>query len=133
MASEAVERIIAHIRETYGAQPEFLWARTPNNAVFRHSGTGKWFAALLLDVPRRSLGLPGEGRADILDLKCGPAMIGSLLDGVRYFPGYHMNKEHWISVLADGSVPLGELAPLLDLSYQLASGRTRRPPPPEMF
>ena len=133
MASEAVEGIIAHIRETYGAEPEFLWARTPNNAVFRHSGTGKWFAALLLEVPRQSLGLPGGGRADILDLKCGPAMIGSLLDGRRYFPGYHMNKEHWISVLADGSVPLDELAPLLELSYRLAAGRRRNRPPREMF
>ena len=127
MASEAVERITAHILETYGAQPEFLWARTPNNAVFRHSGTGKWFAALLLDVPRRSLGLPGEGRADILDLKCGPAMIGSLLDGVRYFPGYHMNKEHWISVALDGSVDTEELHALLAESFARTAPKKRAP------
>ena len=66
------------------------------------------------------MGLPGDAMTEILDLKCGPAMIGSLLDGQRYLPAYHMNKEHWITVLLDGSIPEEELFPLIELSYQLA-------------
>lgn len=57
--------------------------------------------------------------AQIFDLKCAPLMIGSLLDGERFFPGYHMNKEHWITVLPDGSVPAAEIFPLIDLNYVL--------------
>lgn len=126
MTAALPEQITAYIQQTYGAEPEFLWARTPNNAVFRHYKTGKWFAALLLGIPRRSLGLSGDGQVDILDLKCSPAMVGSLLDGTKYLPAYHMNKEHWITVLADGSVALEELIPLLNLSYQLVSEGKRR-------
>lgn len=126
MTAALPDHITAYIRQTYNAEPEFLWSRTPNNAVFRHHKTGKWFAALLLGVPFRSLGLPRDGQVDILDIKCNPSMVGSLLDGTKYFPGYHMNKEHWISVLADGSVSLDELIPLLDLSHQLVSEDKKR-------
>lgn len=112
-------RIIDYIREEYDTEPEFLWAKTPNNAAFRHFRNGKWFAALLLELPRKTLGLPGEGRVDVLNLKCDPRLIGSLLDGRRYLPGYHMNKEHWITLLLDGSLPLGEVCAMIDLSYAL--------------
>lgn len=112
-------QVVDYIKEAFGVCPEFLWAKTPNNAAFRHPQNRKWFAALLLDMPRSKLGLQEEGRADILDLKCDPLMMGSLLDGKRFLPGYHMNKEHWITVLLDGSVPPGEIFPLIDLSYEL--------------
>ena len=112
-------QVVACIRDTYGTEPEFLWAKTPNNAAFRHWRNKKWFAALLLDVPRKTLGLPGAGQVDILDVKCDPRMIGSLLDGKGYLPGYHMNKEHWITLVLDGSVPLEQVCALIGLSYEL--------------
>ena len=34
-------------------------------------------------------------------------------------PGYHMNKKHWITVVLDGSVPVGELARLIEQSWRL--------------
>lgn len=108
-----------YIEETYGAGPEFLWAHTPNNAVFRHQHSGKWFAALLLDMPKKRLGLPGPDTVDILDLKCAPLMTGSLIDGESILPGYHMNKEHWITVLLNGSVPWEQIQGLIDLSYDI--------------
>lgn len=114
---------VRYIKEQYGAEPEFLWAKTPGNAVFRHKGNNKWFAALLLDMPRKKLGLPDGDRVDILDLKCDPVMIGSLLDGTRYLPGYHMNKEHWITLLLDGSIPNDELRAMIDLSYHITKGK----------
>ena len=41
------ELVIRYIEETYGAEPEFLWAKYPDDAVFRHSNNKKWFAAML--------------------------------------------------------------------------------------
>jgi predicted DNA-binding protein (MmcQ/YjbR family) len=35
------------------------------------------------------------------------------------FPGYHLNKKHWNSVLLDGSVPEQELLDMLEESYRL--------------
>ena len=37
-------------------------------------------------------------------------------------PAYHMNKEHWSSVILDGSVPNGELRKMAAGSYELVAG-----------
>lgn len=117
-------KVLQYIQETYGTAPEFLWTKTPNNAVFRHQSNAKWFAALLLDLPKEKLGVPDRGETvDILDLKCDSKLIGSLLDGRHYFPGYHMNKEHWITVLLDGSAPMDEVFGLIDLSYTVTQAK----------
>ena len=35
------------------------------------------------------------------------------------FPGWHMNKAHWLSVALDGSVDEEKLRFLVDMSYEL--------------
>lgn len=109
-------RLIEHIREYYGVEPEQLWAKYPEYAVFRHAGSKKWFAAVLR-VPKDRLGLSGSDCVDILDIKCSPVMIGSLLMEKGFLPAYHMNKTTWISVLLDDTVPDETVFPLLELSY----------------
>ena len=39
-------------------------------------------------------------------------------------PAYHMNKEHWSSVVLDGSIPEEELVRMTEMSF-LATDRTR--------
>lgn len=70
------ERIAQYIQDRYGVGPEYLWARYPNYAVFRQPASRKWFAAVM-DVPRKSLDLTGDGTADVMDLKCGPNPCGA--------------------------------------------------------
>ena len=113
------EELWDHAERAYGSRPEYLWASSPNTAILRRGDTGKWFAALL-DVPRARLGLPGEGRTDLLNLKCGPELMGSLRGKEGYLPAYHMNKGSWIGLLLEGPVSREELIWLLDISYELA-------------
>ena len=72
------------------------------------------------------LGLPEEGRADILNVKVDPLFLGSLLDMPGFYPAYHMNKLHWVSLLLDG--PLGEedILPLLGMSYETVACKGRK-------
>jgi len=115
---ETVQRFI---EEQYGAEPEYLWAKYPEYAVFRRQDNRKWFA-VLMNVPKKKLGLEGEEVVEILDLKCDPKLIGALRKNQGFLPAYHMSKENWITVLLDGSVSMEELEPLLDMSYGLAKG-----------
>ena len=46
-------------------------------------------------------------------------LIGSLRLKEGFFPAYHMNKEKWITIFLDGTVPKNEICDLLDLSYDL--------------
>ena len=114
-----------YISEVYSAVPEFPWIRYPNYAVFRHQSNQKWFAAIL-EVPRVKLGLQGEGILEIVNLKCDPVLVGSLRSEPGFFPAYHMNKENWISVALDGSVPDRKIKMLLDLSYDATNRRQNR-------
>ncbi len=55
-----------------------------------------------------------------VNLKCDPERAIELRE--RYpgiTPGYHMNKQHWNTVLTDGSVPDKLLIELADHSYDL--------------
>ncbi len=117
--------VIQHVQDTYGVEPEYLWADTPNAAVFRHPGSRKWFA-LIMDVSADRLGLPGKEIVDVMNVKCGTVMVGSLLSEKGFLPAYHMNKEHWISILLDGSVSEEQIIPLLELSYDSVAPKRRK-------
>lgn len=125
------ERITQYIQDAYGTQAEYLWADSPGNAIFRHSASKKWYAAMMRVLPEK-LGL-AEGEAlDVMDIKCSTIMIGSLLATKGFLPAYHMNKDHWISIILDGSVSDGQIIPLLELSYDsVAPKRRKKHPQPE--
>lgn len=112
-------RLIDYVRQQYGGELEYLWKRFPNNAIWRRADNAKWYGAMLT-VPASKLGLKDEQEIEILDFRAAPADIAALVDGAHYFPGYHMNKAHWLTVRMDGSVPLAEIKRRLDESYRLA-------------
>lgn len=112
--------IIAYVRETYGDELEFLWAKTPDNAIWRRKDTQKWYAAVLT-VSRSKLGLPSDGMAEIIDLRIEPEQMEATVDNKKYFPGWHMNKRSWYTIILDGSVPEEEIYNRIDRSYRLAT------------
>jgi len=118
------EQVFDYVKKTYGVAPDYPFPTAPEYPVLRHPGSRKWFA-LLMDVPRSRLGLYGEERVDIINLKCSPAMAGSLRSQAGIFPAYHMNRDSWISVLLDGTVSIEALIPLIDLSFQLTDDKKR--------
>ena len=56
---------------------------------------------------------------DVINLKNLPEMIGSLRKESGILPAYHMNKEHWITLLLDGTVEKKKICDLIDISYEL--------------
>lgn len=115
--------IFEYIKDFYGVEVEFLWEATPENGALRNPQNKKWFAVLLGSLPKSKLGIKSGDKADVLNLKCDPIFNFAVVDNIRVFPGYHMNKEHWISVLLDGSMPFEELKALVDMSYEIVDRR----------
>lgn len=120
--TEYARKLIVYVREKYGDELEFLWDNYPRDAIWRHKETGKWYGALLT-AKEKSLAFSAphlsEDEVEVLDLKCDPALLPSVVNGQTVLPGYHMNKKHWISVLLDGSLPFSDVVALLDQSYLL--------------
>ena len=62
---------------------------------------------------------PGDFPSRI-NLKCDPARAISLRDQYEaVIPGFHMNKQHWNTVILDGSVPGKLISELVRHSYDL--------------
>lgn len=114
------EEIFEYVKKQYGTIPEYLWSSSPDSAVLRHHN-GKWYA-VIMNVERSKLGLDGDGTVEIIDVKCDPEMTGMIIQTYGFLPGYHMNKQHWITILLDGTVGESKILDFLDMSYDLIDG-----------
>ena len=112
------EELAAYLTDTYSVEGEHLFTKYPSFLMFRHNGNRKWFA-VIMDIPRNNLGLPGEGQTQVVNLKCDTRLIGSFREETGIFPGWHMNKAHWLSVALDGTVEDEKIKFLVDMSYEL--------------
>lgn len=115
------EEIYEYVKKQYGTVPEYLWKESLESAVLRHPN-GKWYA-VLMQVEKSRLGLEGDTKVDILDVKCDADMVGLLTQTYGFLPGYHMNKKYWITMLLDGTVSEAKILDFLDMSYDLIDGK----------
>ena len=114
------KELIDHIDETYNLSPEYIFKKFPDYyCVFRHQKSKKSFG-VLMSVPEEKIYDDASDHRiiDILDLKVDPELGGILRGKEGYFPAYHMNKEHWISVDLRKIEKLDELAGLIDGSFK---------------
>ena len=109
------------LRKEFGVGLEFLWKNFPDCAIARRPDNKKWFAAFLT-CPENKLGLEGDEKVEILDLRAEQADFCKL-DGRRYFPGYHMNKKNWMTLVFDSGIRQSEINSLLKKSFALALKR----------
>lgn len=76
---------------------------------------------LVLKVGGKMFGLVYDRDDEIgLNLKCDPASAIALREkysGIT--PGYHMNKQHWNTVIFNRDVPDDEIYKLMDYSYEI--------------
>ena len=117
--SKYADDVIKYVRDKYGDELEFLWEKFDDNAIWRRKDNKKWYGALLT-VVKNKIGLEGEERIEIIDLRIDPQEVESIIDSKRYFSAYHMNKKSWITICLDGSLELEEIFKRIDESYVLA-------------
>ena len=91
------KEIITYVKNKYGDELEFLWEKSPKNAVVRRKSSNKWYA-VILTVSKRKLNLDSDEIIEVINLHNTVEEIKKLIDNKRYFPAYHMNKKHWISI-----------------------------------
>lgn len=119
------DAVFAYVKKNYGVEPDYPFPTAPDFPVLRHADSRKWFA-IVMDVPRNRMGLPGEEPVGVINLKCSAALSGSLRLQEGILPAYHMNRENWISVLLDGTVAAEDIFPLIDISFRLTEQKKRK-------
>ena len=113
------KEVINYIKNKYGDELEFLWEKSPKNAVIRRKSSNKWYA-VILTISKRKLNLNSDEIIEVINLHNSAEEIEKLIDNKRYFPAYHMNKKYWCTICLDGTVELKEIYKLIDISYELA-------------
>ncbi|MWV42745.1 MmcQ/YjbR family DNA-binding protein [Paenibacillus sp. HJL G12] len=100
------DSIIKYCVEKKGATEDYPFG--PDPLVFKIAG--KMFALLSEE----------KGDYSSLTLKCDPVIAESLREQHEaVLPGYHMNKEHWNTILMNGSLPVSDVFDMIDHSYDM--------------
>ena len=114
-----VQMAIEFVRELYGDELEFLWKKFPYNAIWRRKDNKKWYG-VILTVAGKKLGLKSNRIEEIIDLRMNPAENEKILARQHYYPGWHMNKKSWYTLVLDKSITDEELKERIRESYKLA-------------
>ena len=111
------QELFTWIRQQYGTEPEYPWHDW--NAVLRHNDNNKWYGVLLV-VKENKLAIESDKLVEIIDLRFQKENIHKIIDNNRFYPGYHMNKNNWITIKLDNSVETKKIFELIDNSYNLS-------------
>ncbi len=129
------DRVTKYISDQYAVDPEFPWDGDDTSAVFRHRENKKWFA-LIMEVRREVLGLSGKEPVACMNLKIDDIILRDMItheEGIM--PAYHMNKQHWVTVLLDGTVEFERVIELLHVSFEatMPGRRKKKERPPKAW
>lgn len=114
------KRILQFIKNTYNAEPEFLWSSLPECAALRVPGKKPWFA-VIGRVPKARFGFDESGVVEVINLKDEPKFVSERVDGKNYYPAYHMNKQHWYTLFLDEKISDDVIITLVEKSYTLVN------------
>ena len=108
-----------YIRSNFEATGDHSFEGDPTVTIFRRLDNNQRFAATK-NVGRRSVDAGQSGRIDILNLSLDPRLVTSLRTREGFRPAWRMNRNKWVTVLLDGTVPDDEIRTYLDMSYKNA-------------
>ena len=118
--SDLKDDYIAWIKTQFGAEPDYPWPDdAPWSFVFRCPNE-KWFV-LVMRIKYRQLGLTGDEKVWVVNMKASQDEIPNLIDKKSIFPAWHMNKKHWITVLLTAVTDFEKLCELTEKSYELVN------------
>lgn len=109
-------KILSYVKDKYQTTPEYPWAETPSAYTLKTNN--KWYG-LYMKIPFKSLKIAQEGEVEIINLKNNPEKIKNIIDNKVYYPAYHMNKKHWLTIILSNKTNLKEVYELIDESYNL--------------
>lgn len=111
-------RLMEYCTGKFGTKPETPWEDSPEFLTFKTARRNKWYA-IFMTIPYKSLGLTAKGTLDIVNIKLPPEKVRNLIDKVHFYPAYHMNKKHWLTIILDKEVDEPLVQQLLEESYGL--------------
>lgn len=117
--STQTQEVINYIHNKYDCELEYLWEKYDNNAIVRNSLNNKWFGVFMKISPKK-IGLKKEEDIEMIDLQYYKDKVDDIIDFKSIFPGYHMNKKSWVTIVLDNEMNIEDIFKLIDISYTLS-------------
>ena len=118
------QQFFSYCLSAHSTAPDYPFEGDFETAVFRHSGSRKWYA-IVMRVSRRKFGFDSDEVIDVVNLKLPTEMFGSFGASDGVYPAYHMNKLHWVSVLLPDS-PDDIVEFLLNVSFEATKSKSKK-------
>ena len=83
--SEMRKRVLSLFKGKYGIEGDRPWSDDDESIVLRSKKNNKWIG-LLMDIPSSKLGLSGEEKVDVINLKHSQSHIPHIIDRHFVFP-----------------------------------------------
>ena len=116
--SEMRKRVLSLFKGKYGIEGDRPWSDDDESIVLRSKKNNKWIG-LLMDIPSSKLGLSGEEKVDVINLKHSQSHIPHIIDRHFVFPAWHMSKKTWITVLLSKELDWEYFTSLVEESRRL--------------
>lgn len=101
--------VIKYCLELQNTYEDYPFPRDTESVTLKHKNNNKWFA-LIMNV---------KGK-EYLNIKTDPDYSEILRKSYDYIiPGYHMNKEHWNTIILSEKCDKELIEELLEQSYDL--------------
>ena len=118
------KEIINHINKTYKVKPEYLFdagkTKDLKAVVFRRKSSNKWFG-IIMNIKSDKVGIKSGTNIDVLNVKLDPDFVSMIKNTKGFYPAYHMNKTHWVSIIID-KVKDTKIMDLIKMSYENVEG-----------
>lgn len=113
------QAVIDFVKSHYHTTLEFLWEKSPDVAIWRHSHNQKWFG-VITRLSLSKLGINSKKKADILVLHLPKGAVFEDISTSQkdLFRAWHMNKTHWYSIILDDSLSDEEVFQRIEESFQ---------------
>ena len=123
LESVIYEDVLRYVKERYNSTTVKPFKTNPDIKALV-TPKGKWYA-LFLDVKYNKLKKDSlvNSKVKVINLKHISSKISTITDDRNIFPSYHMNKNHWISVVLDNNIDIEYVKELIELSYNLVNNK----------
>lgn len=73
-----------------------------------------------MKISPKKIGLKKEEDIEMIDLQYYKDKVDDIIDFKSIFPGYHMNKKSWVTIVLDNEMNIEDIFKLIDISYTLS-------------
>ena len=122
--NKQAKKVFDFLKEKYDAKFESPWDKYDEFIIVRNEETQKWYALFMI-IPENKLYGENGKEIEVLNLHTKPEVNELLVDNETIFPGYHMNKKSWITIVLDGRLEDEEVFELINNSYLLSIGEKK--------